>query len=260
MRAYPANAKNSRPAACSTPGDAGVVAERSREASTSPNPRTTHHDRGEHGEHDRDDDAGEQRRLLDAGVVDRRQRDHRGHRDGVRIRGPGVDSDRQRHGRARGRLADDEAPAGGVTPELAEPLAAVHVGSAGLRIQRGQPRGRRRIAVGDDRRDRQSDEQARPGRRCGRGQRDEDSCADHRAEPDRHGVDGAEPPLQRRAVRRAHRTDTRSGGRVLSEYRFATPHGGGHEDQDGEHRIEPITTSGIVHSRRTISAVSHCST
>ncbi len=121
------------------PGDADVFTEQPRGVDVTES-EDEHHHRGERGKHDRDDDAGEQRRLLDARVVDSRQRHHRGRRDGVRIRRPGVDPDRQRHRGARSRLAHHEAPTGGEPPERAEPLAAVHVRPAGLWIQRGQPR------------------------------------------------------------------------------------------------------------------------
>jgi hypothetical protein len=164
-----------------------------------------HHDRGQHHQHDRHDDPVEHGRLLDACVVDRGEHDDRCHGDRVRVRGPGVDADRERHRRARGRLADDEAPAGCVTPERAESLAAVDVGSPRLRVERRKPRRRRRVAVGDDGRDAEADEQARTRRGRRGGQNDEDAGADHRAEPDRHGVRETEAPLQRGLLRRAHR-------------------------------------------------------
>ena len=205
MRAYPANAKNSSPAACSTPRDADVVAQ-SPAASrpTSPKPRTTTTTAASTASTTATMIRVSSADLLDAGVVHRGQRDHGRHRDRVRQGRPRVVADCQRHRRAGRRLADDEAPARRCNPRT------------------------RRAARGRRRRCRRTADTARPAApttsRCSRrrrprpparsadptppprppGQRNEHAGADHRAQPDRHRVDRAEPPLQRRAVRRAH--------------------------------------------------------
>ena len=51
IRAYPANAKNSNPAACSTPRDADVVAERQPCAVDVAEAEEDDHHRGEHRQH-----------------------------------------------------------------------------------------------------------------------------------------------------------------------------------------------------------------
>jgi hypothetical protein len=184
--------------------DAGVVAQRQPRAVHVTEAEHDDHHRCEHRQHQRDDDPRKHRGLLDTGVVHRGQRDHGGHCHRVRPVRPHVVADCQRHRRTRRRLADDEAPPGGIAPELTEPLAPVDVGAAGLRIHRGQPSRRRRVAIGDHRCDGEPDEQTRACGGCCRAQRNEDARAHHRAQPDGHGVECAEPPLQRRAVRRAH--------------------------------------------------------
>ena len=125
MRAYPANAKNSSPAACSTPATVTSSPITGRQPSASPKPTMMTTTAVSTDQHHRHDHAGEQRRALDAGVVDRRQRHHRRNRDGMRLGRPQVVTDGERHRRTRRGLADDEAPSRGVSPEFAEPLAAV---------------------------------------------------------------------------------------------------------------------------------------
>ena len=187
--------KEQQPGGLQHTADADVVAKHQPRSVGIAEAEDHHHHGRQHGQHHRHDDPGEQRRLFNPGVVQRGQRHDRGNRDRVRVARPHVVAHGERHGRARGRFADDEAPARGVTPEFAEPLAAVDVGAAGLRIAGGQPGRRRGVAVGDDGRDRQTEEQTRACRRCRRCQCHEDPCADHRPEPDRHRIGGSESPL-----------------------------------------------------------------
>ena len=167
-------------------------------------PRGGHHRNhaGEHREHRGDDHPGEPGGLLDAAVVHRGEADHRRHRDRVGVGRPEVQPDGQCHRGARCRLADDEAPAGQVAPEPAQPFPAVDVGAAGLRILGRQPGRGGRIAVGDHRRDGQAEQQTRTrgGRR--RGEDDEHPGADHRPQSDGDRVAGAEAALQGATQRR----------------------------------------------------------
>ncbi len=176
------------------------------------------HDGGQYREHDRDDDPRQQRRLLDPRVIHDRQRDHRRRRDGMGPVRPYIQADGQCHRGARCGLADDEAPACGVAPELAEPFPAVDVRAAGLGVTGRQPGRRCGVAVRDDRRHGQADEQTRAGCRCGRGQGREDSCTDHRPQADDDGVDSAEPALQ--APGRGHARDRRSVRVACRDERF----------------------------------------
>jgi hypothetical protein len=98
-------------------------------------------DGGEHREHDRDDRAGQPRRLSHAGVVHRRQHHDGRDRHQSGLTRPHIGPDDECHGRARRCLADDESPAGQVSPEGAEAFAAVHVRAAGGRVARREPRG-----------------------------------------------------------------------------------------------------------------------
>ena len=156
-------------------------------------------DNRQHHQHDGDDHPRHERGLLHADVVDRGQDGDGRDGDRVRLRRPGVVADGERHRRARRRLASDESPSGKIAPELAQPLAAVHITTAGLRVARGQSRRRGRVAVCHDGRHRQTYEQpgARRGRR--RRQRDEYAGSDHRAQADDDGVGQAEAALERRA-------------------------------------------------------------
>ncbi len=161
-----------------------------------------HHD-GQRGQARGHQDAGQQRGLGHAPVVERGQTHHRGYRRRA-LRPPRpryrVGGEREGDRRARGGLADHEAPAGGESPPVPEPFPPVDVGAAGGRIDRRQLCGGHRVAVGDDRRDQQPDEQAGAGR-AGRGaERGEHAGSDHRPEPDDHGVAGAQPPRRCPAV------------------------------------------------------------
>ena len=100
-------------------------------------------------------------------IVQQGQRRHNGYHDdrtypavsaGYRIRDHG-----QCHGRAGRGFADHESPSGEVPPERSEPFPPVDVGAAGIGVAGGETRGGGRVAVGDDRRDGQSDEQAGAG-------------------------------------------------------------------------------------------------
>ena len=87
---------------------------------------------GESGQDQDDDDAGQPRGPGHPAVVDRDEREDGG--DGDRTlprRWRDVGGEGEGHGRAAGRLADHEPPAGQEPPPLAEPLAAVDVGPAG---------------------------------------------------------------------------------------------------------------------------------
>ncbi len=158
-----------------------------------------HDDPRQHRQHRRHDHPGDPGGLLNAPVVRGGQRHHR--RDGHRmlLPRPHVRPDGQRHRRARGGLADHEAPAGQVAPERAEPLPPVHVRPARGRIAGGQPRRGVRVAVGDAGRQGQGGEQraARRSRCAGRGgERGEDPGPDHGPEPDDDGVEDSQRALQ----------------------------------------------------------------
>ena len=73
--------------------------------------------------------------------------------------GAGVGAEGERHRRATGGLADDEAPARQEAPQMSEPAPAVDVGAARLGVERGELGRGGRVAVGDDRGDPQPDEQ-----------------------------------------------------------------------------------------------------
>ena len=150
-------------------------------------------DDGERPEHDGDDDAGEPRRLLHAEQVDGGQRDHRADPERAGQVGVDVGTEGQRHGRAAGGLADHEPPSGEEPPQVAQPLAPVDVGAARRRVERGELRGRRGVAVRHTRGQSQTDEQPTAGGRGGRADRGEDAGADHRPEADDDRVEGAEP-------------------------------------------------------------------
>ena len=156
IRAYPANAKNNRPAACSTPPTAAPAPTSSRAASAAPEARRSNNDGSQDGEYHGHDRARQPGRLLYAGIVHRGQRHHGrdGHR--VRLRRPDVRADRQRHRRTGGGLADHERPARQIPPEVTQPLAAVDVGAARRGVPGGEPGRRHRVAVGDHRGHRQT--------------------------------------------------------------------------------------------------------
>ena len=152
-----------------------------------------------------DDDPRQPGGPGDARAVDQREDDdHRGGDGLLPAVGGGVRRERHRHRRAARGLADHEAPAGQEAPPLAEHLAAVEVGAAGARVRRRELRAGRRVAVGDDGRDREAGEQ--PGTRGAgrRRERREHARADHRAQPDHHGVAEAEPPASRPCRSRCH--------------------------------------------------------
>ena len=119
--------------------------------------------------------------------------------------------ERQRHRRARRRLADHEAPAGQEAPPLAEPLAAVDVRAAGGRVLRRELRRRDGVAVRDAGGEREADEQPAARRLGGRRERREDARADHRAEPDHDGVARTEAAGERAVT--SHRGGDALGGR-----------------------------------------------
>ncbi len=115
----------------------------------------------------------------------------------------GVVRERQRHRRATRELADDEPPSGEKAPEVVQPLAPVDVRPARFRIKRRERRGRRRIAVRDERRDQQPDQQALARRARSRRERGEDTRADHRPQADHHRIAQAKlarEPTGRRSV------------------------------------------------------------
>ena len=156
-----------------------------------------HHDgreRGErHGQEDpRDHDGSGEATEVDQGDGDDCRDPHRS-----RTLRPQIGADGQRHRRARGDLADHEPPSGEMTPTGAELPAAVHVGTARFRMHGGELGRRRGVAEGDDRGDRQTDEQPTPGGACRRRPGGEDTGADHGSGTDDHGVVQPEPSLER---------------------------------------------------------------
>ena len=113
-------------------------------------------------------DAGDQHARQPRGARDAAQVRAREHRDRGERRGapaplrPGNDvrAERDRHRRARRRLADDEPEPGEEPPPLAETLAAVDVRPARRRVLRRELRRRDRVAVRDARGEQQPDQQA----------------------------------------------------------------------------------------------------
>ena len=156
-----------------------------------------HRDR-ECDQDDRDQNPGEQRRARHPERVHTAEREHRNHRNGLLpAGGRRVRRERDRHrGAARG-LAHDEAPAGEIPPPRAEASPAVRIRAAGGGVGRGKLRGCGRVAERDEGGDGEPDEQsgARGLRRGGEG--GEHASADHRAEPDEHGVTQAEAAGER---------------------------------------------------------------
>ncbi len=161
--------------------------------------RAGDHGERQHEQHDHHDHFRECRRAGHAAIV--RCGERHDSDDGDRLlpaRRRGIGGERQCHrGAARG-LADDETPAGGETPPVAESFAAVDVGAARGRVLGGQLCGRRGVAERDDGGDEEADQQAGPGGLRGGGERGEDPGADHGAEPDEDGVDGSETAGERR--------------------------------------------------------------
>ena len=156
----------------------------------------TDHDGGQGRQHDGDDDPGQPGRLLHALVVDRRERDDRAHGERALPRRPRVGAEGECHRRTARGLADHEPPAGEVTPEVTEPLTAVDVGAARLRVH-GRELGRRRgVAVRHDRGDAEPDQQPAARGRGGRAERGEHPRPEHRAEPDDHRVEQPQPARQ----------------------------------------------------------------
>ncbi|CKR57131.1 Uncharacterised protein [Mycobacterium tuberculosis] len=154
------------------------------------------HDCGQDHQHHGDDRPGEPGGLLYPGVVHRGQCHHHGDGHRVRLRGPHIEADRQRHRRTRCRLADHKAPARQVSPEVAQPHPAIHIGAPRGRVARGQPRRRDRIAVGHHRGHCQPEQQPRTGRVRGRGQGGKDSGTDHGPKPDHHRIQEPQPSPQ----------------------------------------------------------------
>ena len=163
-------------------------------------------DESERRERAGDKDAADSRGARDAAQV-RRGQDQDGTNRDRPLAPPrgrrGVGAERQRHRRARRGLADDESPPGEKAPPITEPLPAVDVRSPRRRILRRELRRRGRIAVRDDGCDREPDEEPATRRRGRRGERGEDSRADHRRKPDDDRV--ARPEAAREHRRRAHR-------------------------------------------------------
>ena len=139
---------------------------------------------GERAEDDGDDGAGEPRGLLHAEQVHGGEGDDGADPERAGEVGVGVGAEGQGHRRAAGGLADDEPPPGEEPPEVAEALAAVDVGAARRRVERGELRGRRRVAVRHARRQGQADQQPAAGRGRGRSDRGEHPGTDHRPEAD----------------------------------------------------------------------------
>ena len=156
-----------------------------------------HHDGGERGERHDQEDPGDGNGSGEATEVDHGDRDDGGDRHGAFMLGPQVGADGQRHRRTRRDLADDEPPSGEMTPAGAELPATVHVGAARLGVHRGELGRRGGVAEGDDRCDRQTDQQPATGGACRRCPGGEDAGADHRSGTDDHGVAHAEATLQR---------------------------------------------------------------
>ena len=189
IRAYPANAKKSRPADCSTPPGSTPVEVRGRCRAAR---QRRHDDHGERREREHDDHEADPGRPLDAAVAQRGDGDDREDPDEPRVPGCGVGGERERHRRAARGLADDERPARLEPPERSEPSVRVDVGAARLRVQRREPRRRRRVAERHHRGDQEPDQQAR-ARRLRRGrEHGEHPGAEHGAEPDDHRVRDAE--------------------------------------------------------------------
>ena len=120
---------------------------------------------GEHRQRDGQDEAGDRGGAGQPAEVDDGDPGHR--RDGddsLRTR-PEIRPDGQGDGGARGRLADDEAPAGQESPDRSELTASVDVRAAGLRVHRGEARRRRGVAQRDDGGDAESDQQGGSRRR-----------------------------------------------------------------------------------------------
>lgn len=75
---------------------------------------------------------------------------------------------------------------------MPQPFSPVDVRPASLWMNGGELSGRGGIAQGDERGDGETQQQPRPGALGGRLPHDEHPGADHRAEPDDHGVTGAQ--------------------------------------------------------------------
>src|SRR5699024_2721691 len=89
-----------------------------------------------------------------------------------------------------------EAPAREEAPPLAELLAPVVVGAAGAGVLGGELRGGGRIAQGDDGGDQHRERGEGAGQILRGAEGDEGARADHRGEPDDHGVAQPEPTLE----------------------------------------------------------------
>ena len=154
-------------------------------------------DEPEDDQDEHDDDPGEAGRAGDTEIVDGGQCEDRGHRDGfLPAGGRRVGGEGQRHCCATRRLADDETPTGEEARPFAQTFSAVDVGATGGRVLGGQLCRGRRVAVGDDRSDGETEKKPRPGG-CGRRrERGEDACADHRSQADDDRVAESEFPDQ----------------------------------------------------------------
>ena len=159
--------------------------------------RAEHHD-DETREHEPHDHTRCQCRLRNPEVIDDRKHDNRCNRQRLRMGRRHVVGERQRHRGTARDLADDETPTRQCPKERRQALATVDVRSTRLRIQRGERRRRRGIAIGDGCGHEQAQQQVSTGRCARRRERREDACADHRAETDDDGVERPEPARKTR--------------------------------------------------------------
>lgn len=83
-----------------------------------------------------------------------------------------------------------------ISPEVPEALAAIDVRTSRLGVAGGQTGGGGGVAVRHHCGQGQAQQQSGTGRRRGRGERGEDPRTDHRPQPDHHGVEDAQVPLQ----------------------------------------------------------------
>ena len=145
--------------------------------------------------------------LVIPTVVDRGERDRDEQGDRSRMGRPRVRPSGESHRRTARDLADDEGPAGQEPPERTELAAAVDIGAAGLRMDRGQASGGHRVAVRHERGKPERQQDSRACRARGWGERREDPGSEHGAEPDDDRVTEAQPPLQPAVM---HRRKARS--------------------------------------------------
>ena len=131
--------------------------------------------------------------VLDAEQVYGGERHDRANGERAGEVGVDVRAERQGDGRAARGLPDHKGPAGEKAPRRPQPLPAVDVGAARVGIEGGEPRRGSGVAVRDDGGDPKADQEPPTSSRGGRADGREHPGADHRAEPDHDGVEGAEP-------------------------------------------------------------------